>query len=359
MVFLRGDMKYILLSDIHANDIALHAVLAYAENMLKSQGEYRYLFLGDAVGYGTTIGALNCIRWLRSHPDVIWIPGNHDEWIAGRSNLSFQGSAVLSLLIQKTYLSRPENKDDFLWFQTQIISAIEERPALMLEDDGLISHFTHASVKDGAERVDYLYPWNRTLIKWNLFSLRQKYPDRPVCLFFGHTHYPLLACLKDDIPVYSSIYYGKPIPLCDGMVAVNPGSVGQPRDGDPRSSFAVLDTKACTITFHRVQYDVEEMVMQLEADGNFESRMHTLSWGERDAIIDELKRRKKKLDTSELRLLSQEQRETKAKQENKIINAQETYKELISRIRAGNRDANLSLYNGIYRKVDGGLEVVT
>lgn len=351
-------MKYVLLSDIHANDIALQTVVDYAKKLLAGEGEYRILFLGDLVGYGTTYGALNCIRWLRSRPDVDWIPGNHDEWIASRGNLSFQGSAVLSLMVQNAFLLHPAHKDDLSWFQQAVLTKIAERSFFSLLCENTTFHFVHACVEEGMERHTYLYPWKKTLVQWNLLKLCEKYTQNHIALFVGHTHYPMVAYLRDSLPVYVPIYYGKPISLRGGLMAINPGSVGQPRDGDPRASFAVLDIEEQTVTFHRVKYDVEKIVMQLEVDGNFNSRFHPLSFDERDAIMNELKRAKKKVDTAELDLFPLEQLETRAREEKKIINAEKTYKELINRIRAGNKDANLSNYHGVYRKVDGGLEVV-
>lgn len=328
-------MKYILISDIHANDIALNAVTQFVEN-LGDQSEIRYLFLGDLVGYGTMTGAWNCIRWLRSHSNVDWLPGNHDEWIVNQNDGSFQASAILSLLMQRTYLAQPGRKDDFLWFEKRVRSAIKKQPTFAFRGNGINFFLTHGTVVDGGERSGYLYPWKPSLIKWDLLRLRERYPDKWICLFYGHTHYPLLSCLQDDQLVYGSIRYGEPIPLCDGMIAVNPGSVGQPRDGDPRSAFAILDTHARTITFHRVEYDVEAIVKQLESDGNFHSRsrLYPLSWDERDAILEEMKRRGKEETPKEI------------------------YAELIARIRAGNKDANLSLYQGVYCKVEWGLEVI-
>ena len=328
-------MKYILISDVHANDVALDAVTRYVEDIFGNQHQFRYLFLGDLVGYGTMLGALNCIRWLRSHANVDWLPGNHDEWLISQADSSFQGSAILSLLVQRAYLLHTDHKDDFLWFEQQVKSAIEKRSALKFHKDGLVLHPTHGSVVEGGERNGYLYPWKPSLIKWDLLRLRPKYPNEAVCLLYGHTHYPLLACLQGDNLVYASIQYGNAIQICDGMVAINPGSVGQPRDGDPRSSFAILDTKSRTVTFHRVEYDVEAMATQLEADGNHNSHFHPLSWEERDAVLAELKRRGKEVDPRKV------------------------YDELIARIRAGNKDSNLSLYQGVYRKVEWGMEVIT
>jgi diadenosine tetraphosphatase ApaH/serine/threonine PP2A family protein phosphatase len=328
-------MKYILISDIHANDIALNAVTQFVEN-LGDQSEMRYLFLGDLVGYGTMAGAWNCIRWLRSRSNVDWLPGNHDEWIVNQNDGSFRASALLSLLAQRTYLMQPDRRDDFSWFEKEVHDLIKKQPTFVSQVDGLTFCLTHGTVVDGGERSGYLYPWKPSLIKWDLLRLREKYPTELVSLFFGHTHYPLLSCLQGDQLVYGSIRYGEPIPLCDGMIAVNPGSVGQPRDGDPRSAFAILDTQARTIAFHRVNYDVEAIIRQLESDGNFNSRsrLYPLSWDERDAILKEMKRRGKDETPNEI------------------------YAELISSVRAGNKDCNLSLYQGVYRKVAGGLEAL-
>lgn len=189
---------------------------------------------------------------------------------------------------------------------------------------------------EGGERSGYLYPWKPSLIKWDLLRLREKYLDELVCLFYGHTHYPLLSCLQDDQLIYGSIRYGVPIPLCNGLIAVNPGSVGQPRDGDPRSAFVILDTQSRTLTFYRVEYDVDAIVRQLESDGNFNSRsrLYPLSWEERDAILEEMNRRGKKETPKDI------------------------YAELTGRVRAGNKDSNLSLYQGVYRKVEGGIMTV-
>ena len=79
--------------------------------------------------------------------------------------------------------------------------------------------------------------------------------------FVGHTHVPLIAIQEPHLPDDCEMYQlgdGARIPLsADKKVVINPGSVGQPRDGDPRASYAVYDTDQAAVTIHRVDYDIK------------------------------------------------------------------------------------------------------
>jgi diadenosine tetraphosphatase ApaH/serine/threonine PP2A family protein phosphatase len=138
--------------------------------------------------------------------------------------------------------------------------------------------FVHAHLIEhyGKTQQSYLFPWKHELLGLALRILQQdaycqnrvtEAPDqvsgRYLC--YGHTHIPTLCSLIHTEQVshgvqLRSIYYNTIQPLGSGMVAVNPGSVGQPGDGDPRASYAILDTTACTIEFRRVAYDVERVL---------------------------------------------------------------------------------------------------
>ncbi|HQF71761.1 MAG TPA: metallophosphoesterase family protein, partial [Promineifilum sp.] len=88
--------------------------------------------------------------------------------------------------------------------------------------------------------------------------LRQEVGQRAAVMFCGHNHFPMWVEENgtDDVRL-RSVRYFTPLPLRrDGLSIVNPGSVGQPRDGDPRAAYALLDTEAMRMTFHRVAYDI-------------------------------------------------------------------------------------------------------
>ena len=96
---------------------------------------------------------------------------------------------------------------------------------------------------------------------------RQKSPFGLV----GHTHVPLLVVEGSQFPQGCEMYYledGATVELSPGRrLVINPGGVGQPRDGDPRSSYAVYDTEASTITIHRVEYDIAATQKLMAAAG--------------------------------------------------------------------------------------------
>ncbi len=323
-------MKYILLSDIHANRVALDAVLKRAVSILVNDPDHGVIFLGDLVGYGSMEGALECIQWLRSQTDLSWIPGNHDEWMMHPVG-KIHDSALLSLRVQRAYLSQPEHKKDFVWFEEQVTQAITQRPTLLFKEEHFLLCCTHASLVEGSERGSYLYPWISARVENELLRLANKYPGQSICLCYGHTHFPVLAGLYGSSIRFQTIRYGVPVTLPNTQTVINPGSIGQPRDGDPRASFAILDAEARTVTFHRVEYDVEELARQLEADGHFGSRFHRLSWDERDQL---------------------------KKRTGRLIDPKAAYRELIQRLYGEIIDANLSNYRGVYRKMEGGLKSV-
>jgi diadenosine tetraphosphatase ApaH/serine/threonine PP2A family protein phosphatase len=89
-----------------------------------------------------------------------------------------------------------------------------------------------------------------------------------VWLLVGHTHMVTVARLEGPTSLhYLPITYGTPISVAQGVFLLNPGSVGQPRDGDPRASYALLDLGKGTITFHRVTYDTSAVQIEMQEHG--------------------------------------------------------------------------------------------
>jgi predicted phosphodiesterase len=250
-------LKYAILSDIHANWPALQAVEAKLDQLRGIGDEILLYFLGDLVGYGPGKGAISCVDWLhRKDPlSVKWLPGNHDEWLlTARGRYSLRASMTLTL--HRAFLMSPENQELWDWFSTQVKQKLERSDLLQFDffdktgnptkemDQAKMSLVrTHAAISF-SPRETYLYPWKKEMLvdEWRQ---AQKHVNTPaVSLLYGHTHYPFFARINKEATVaLESICYGIPQPLGEGFVAINPGSVGQPRDGDPRAAFAILDTK--------------------------------------------------------------------------------------------------------------------
>ena len=198
-----------ILSDIHANLPALEAVIADA----KSLGCDRFISLGDVVGYGAQPG--ECIDLLQSL-GAVNILGNHDSYITRDENCP--RSRVVSHVIdyQRSVLSAAQAD----WLRGSVDS---------FRDSDVL--FVHGGPDD--PRDQYLYTVSRGTV-----------PDGVRWLFSGHTHVQVLADFGDR-------------GYC------NPGSVGQPRDGDSRAAYVVMDAR--DVTLRRVAYDIDRAVAAMKA----------------------------------------------------------------------------------------------
>jgi diadenosine tetraphosphatase ApaH/serine/threonine PP2A family protein phosphatase len=220
-------MKYLILSDIHANLEALEAALSSAG------GHDAVLVLGDLVGYGADPNAvIDCVRAL---PGVTIIRGNHDKVGAGIENVeSFNHLARHAITWTATTLTPPNRE----W-----LAALPAGPAVI---DALVE-ICHGS------------PFDEDVYIFDDLDARRAInaTERPLCLF-GHTHVPAVfrfdTELKSIGPPRGARYR---LPIDAGAkYLVNCGAVGQPRDGDPRAAFGTLDTNTRTLTVVRVPYDV-------------------------------------------------------------------------------------------------------
>jgi len=218
--------KIAVISDIHSNLHALEAVLARTDEI----GCEKTYCLGDVVGYGANPN--ECIGLLRDR-GILSLQGNHDAVVSGQSSGSdFNEYAYRAAMQNRRELS-PENLEYLLTMSETI----------RLGEHALMVHGSPAG------RDHYLLGEALIARMSELVSLNGA---TQLC-FFGHTHVP-------------SIYAGNGLVYTDDRVftldpqvctMVNPGSVGQPRDGDARAAFAWWDQDAGTLKFERVVYDVE------------------------------------------------------------------------------------------------------
>ena len=228
-------MRILLLSDIHGNIEALDACLAAAP-----QHDFM-VNLGDIVGYGASP---NEVSQLSHELGKFFVRGNHDKAVTGLSDLrDFNPIAGLAALWTRDQLT-PENLE---WLRT-----LPQGPIRIPEMPD--AQFVHGSPLDEDEYV--------VSAEEAISSLEQSAVSTT---FFGHTHlqggfYTTKVGDEAFYPQYKNI--GKvetwDFPLKkDVRYLINPGSVGQPRDGDWRAAFAVYETEKRIVSFQRVPYDVK------------------------------------------------------------------------------------------------------
>ena len=222
-------MRVLILSDIHSNYVALQSVLAQA-------GEYDQLWnLGDTIGYGPRPN--ECVAEMRKRANTS-IAGNHDLACLGKLDLrDFNPEARVANVWNGKQLELENHKT---------LAALP--PMTEIDDRFLLAH--------GSPREpvwEYLLTRAQAQENFALFK-------NQVC-WIGHSHVPLIFRLHQngrcDGPISPDA--GSTLVLePDLRYIINPGSVGQPRNQDPRAAYALLDTNANTVFFNRVNYDIPE-----------------------------------------------------------------------------------------------------
>src|SRR5436190_5045425 len=224
-------MRYLVLTDIHANLEALDACLRDA----KARGYQHTLVLGDLVGYGADPNAV--IERIQALDPIDIVRGNHDKVACGLE-LADGFNAVAKSAAHWTF--------DALTTQHRAwLAALPAGPHTV--DD--VVQICHGSPFD---EDAYIFD--------ELDALRAlKVSERPLCLF-GHTHYPATFELSDgafDSVGPSASAESRLVLQPSAKYLVNPGSVGQPRDGDPRAAYAIVDVGERVVDLFRLEYPVE------------------------------------------------------------------------------------------------------
>jgi predicted phosphodiesterase len=230
-------MRILVMSDIHANYTALEAVL-------KSAGEVDETWcLGDLVGYGPDPNAV--VEEIREIKNLTCLLGNHDVAAIGKMPLeTFNGDARKSLMHHEKVLSA-SNMD----FLNSLPSKTKVRGEATM---------AHGSPRDPL--------WEYIL---NTLSARLNFEhfDTPWC-FVGHSHIQCMFALdeQNDRVTLEQVKPDITISLRSKLI-LNPGSVGQPRDRDPRAAFAIYDTEARTWTPRRAEYNIAEVQERIRSAG--------------------------------------------------------------------------------------------
>ena len=227
-------MRALVISDIHANLTALEAVLA-------SAGPFDLAWcLGDLVGYGPDPN--ECIQRVQELPNLVCILGNHDA-----ASLNQIGVTAFN----------PEARQAIYWTQRTLTDAskvfLATRPETFSWGDVTLAH--------GSPRQPV---WEYVM---DAYVATQNYSFfETLYCFIGHTHLPLCYVLPEGELIARAV---SPVPDTTTRLLprtiINPGSVGQPRDRDPRASYAIYDSEAQTWDYRRVAYDIRSVQERMKA----------------------------------------------------------------------------------------------
>lgn len=234
-------MRYLILSDLHANLEATDAVLEAAAALSID----RALVLGDLVGYGPNPNQV--VDRVRGLKDALVIRGNHDRVASGLSpDDGFNPAAQTAVR----------------WTAAALTPAV--RGYLVGLAVGPLAVDDRITICHGAPFDEDFYVFSPADAGRALGAA-----TRPVCLF-GHTHAAVAYAGLDGRVDTAGPYGAAPFTLTlagTGRWLLNCGAVGQPRDGDWRAAFGVLDTDANTCAFHRVEYDVRTTQRRIREAG--------------------------------------------------------------------------------------------
>jgi predicted phosphodiesterase len=227
-------MRIMVFSDIHSNLTALEAVLASAGNV------DAYWCLGDLVGYGPDPN--ECIALVRDLPNLVCVRGNHD-------------AATLGEVDQNTF--NHEASQAITWTK-RILNAESQEFLLGLPERMVMDDITlvHGSPRNPV--WDYIMDFMTAERMFQFFDTR-------ICMV-GHTHVPAIWKENEsDSPKGLVLDYQKTKILTKTIL--NPGSVGQPRDHDPRASFAIFDPQESVWELRRVPYKIPEVQARIKKSG--------------------------------------------------------------------------------------------
>lgn len=222
-------LRIVFLADLHSNLTAYYAVRDRIQELYGKNIDYT-ICLGDIIGYGPHPNELIKI----SESFDFTIIGNHDIACATGNADGFNPDAQKAVLW--TF-------DELTTYNKTYISIIAQNEFKEIEERGVKLYLTHASPKDYL--TDYIYPEDSVTRKNELLGMI----GENHILIVGHTHIPL-------------IYQNE-----EGKVIFNPGSVGQPRDKDPRASAGIMEVNtdsSIKLDWVRVEYDIREVARDIQ-----------------------------------------------------------------------------------------------
>jgi diadenosine tetraphosphatase ApaH/serine/threonine PP2A family protein phosphatase len=233
-------MRLAVFADIHSN---LEAMQAFVEDT-SSRHVHRYMCLGDIVGYGANPN--ECIQLVRSLPKMNCILGNHDAaatWRFSPYGMTKDAKEVILWTIDQL---TPDNTD-FLKRLRPVLNQVN-------------MFFAHANPYNPEA---YRYVINRKYAARSFAAVKEK------LTFIGHSHRPVVITKKNFYQITFTAPQGtKTYSISkEKKQIINCGSIGQPRDGDPRACYCIVDTTEGHVEFHRLVYDYQTTADKIRSAG--------------------------------------------------------------------------------------------
>jgi predicted phosphodiesterase len=239
-------VKVAVIADIHSNLEALEAILADAKNLKETW------CLGDVVGYGPNPN--ECCEIIKERAKHC-VAGNHDRGVLGKIEISwFNTWAIEAIKVTRKILE--EKNKNFL----ENLTTIKKLGEIVL---------VHGSVKNPL--TDYIFETHQAEENFSSFGER-------IC-FVGHTHYPVIFVKENGIVEIVPHFQKKIKFKKDCRYIINPGAVGQPRDGDWRASYGIFDNQSLTFEWKRVEYPVKKTQEKMKQLGLPQFLIQRLSLG--------------------------------------------------------------------------------
>lgn len=217
-----------VITDLHANFEALKVTF----NWLHKQGVDHVICLGDIIGYNANPVEVTYLAWNRL---AFSLKGNHERYVLGEP-----AKGVAEEKLEVIHWTRDQLNDQYLGW-------LEALPDYHLYEGTFL--LAHGSPRD---KDEYIY--KKDVVKGSLLHMENYYKGVPIC-FFGHSHLPMLISrgrLETRFSETRTVELDR-----NQTYLINPGSVGQPRDGVPKAAFGVLDTSKWAFTWVRLDYDFE------------------------------------------------------------------------------------------------------
>ena len=228
-------MRCAVISDVHANIEALEAVL----RDIKKKGIDELLFLGDAVGYGPNPN--ECVELLKKNCKTL-LAGNHDWAAIGLTDIQYFNEYAKASIVWTREVLTPESRK---FIETLPVTKSIKKGNMLL---------VHSTPKDPEA-------WHYLLTLWDA-EINFHYFNHRVCMI-GHSHLPFVI---ERVPSGEMITHKSEARLGKNeRYIINAGSVGQPRDRDPRACYAIFDND--TLEFVRLEYAIEKTQKKMHDAG--------------------------------------------------------------------------------------------